>query len=232
MTKIRIGAALTTLVFLSACAGVKERDPKSCAALGAALGGAAGFSSSAAFGGNEDNTGRTLGIGFGGMLVGAGAGYLICKALQPEPAPPPPPPPPRRAAPPPPPPPPPPAPEPEAEGPDPCKVRVAFGGVNFDFNKATIRSEAGPVLNKWSDRLSECPNVALQIEGHTDSTGPEAYNQGLSERRANSVRDYLVSRGIDSSRLNPVGYGELRPVATNSTRDGRAENRRVEIIAQ
>jgi OOP family OmpA-OmpF porin len=111
-------------------------------------------------------------------------------------------------------------------------VRVAFGGVNFDFNKATIRSEAGPVLNQWSERLSGCPEVALQIEGHTDATGPEAYNQVLSERRANSVRDYLVSRGIDASRLNPVGRGETRPVASNSTREGRGENRRVEIIAQ
>ncbi len=121
---------------------------------------------------------------------------------------------------------------PPPTGADPCKIRVSFGGVNFDFNKASLRPEAGPVLEKWSERLSECPSVALQIEGNTDSTGPEVYNMGLSERRALTVRDYLVGEGIGADRLNPVGRGENYPVATNSTPEGRAENRRVEIIAQ
>lgn len=232
MTKFRIGAALIALVFLSACAGIKERDPKACAALGAALLGGTAVGISTSVGDDDkDDTARDLGVGVAGAVVGAGAGYLICKALQPEPAPPPPPPAPRQAAPPPPPPPA-PAPEPAPSGPDPCQERVAFGGVNFDFNKATIRSEAQGVLDQWAGRLAQCEDVALQIEGHTDSVGPEAYNQTLSERRANSVRDYMVGRGITAGRLNAVGRGETRPVASNSTADGRAQNRRVEIIAQ
>ncbi len=74
--------------------------------------------------------------------------------------------------------------------------------------------------------------MRVRVEGHTDSIGTDAYNQALSERRANSVRDYMVGRGIAVGRLNSVGRGETRPVASNSTADGRAQNRRVEIIAQ
>jgi OOP family OmpA-OmpF porin len=68
------------------------------------------------------------------------------------------------------------------------------------------------------------------VAGHTDSVGTDQYNQGLSERRANSVRDYLVEQGVRASRLTAVGYGENRPVATNDTADGRQENRRVELV--
>lgn len=233
MSKLRLVAALVAIAFLSACTlapkGLQQKDPAACAAAGAALLGGGAMAAGAATA--NGRTARALGIGVGGAALGAGLGYMICKSMQEEPEPPAPPPPPAPAPPPPPPPPPPQA-APEPEGPDPCEVRVAFGGVNFDFNKATIRPEAGPVLDKWADRLKTCPNVALQIEGHTDSVGPEEYNQGLSERRANSVRDFMVAAGIDASRLNAVGYGETRPVASNSTRDGRAENRRVEIIAQ
>ncbi len=127
---------------------------------------------------------------------------------------------------------PPPVSAPPPPGVDPCSVRVAFGGVNFEFNKAALRSDAKPVLDKWSERLAECPTVQLQIEGHTDNIGPELFNEGLSERRAQSVRDYLVENRIGAERLNPVGRGETRPVSSNSTPEGRAENRRVEIIAQ
>lgn len=229
VTKFRVGAALLALVFLSGCAGIKERDPKSCAALGAVLLGGAGTAAAASTGDDED-TGIVMGAAAGGALVGAGLGYLICSAMQPEPAPPPPPP-----APAPEPPPPAPAPEPEPEpaaGPDPCTERVAFGGVNFDFNKATIVAAATPVLEQWAGRLAQCGDVGLQIEGHTDSVGPEAYNQTLSERRANSVKDFLVSQGIDAGRVNAVGYGETRPLTGNADADGRAQNRRVEIVAQ
>jgi OOP family OmpA-OmpF porin len=72
--------------------------------------------------------------------------------------------------------------------------------------------------------------VVVEVAGHTDSVGTDQYNQGLSERRANSVRDYLVEQGVRASRLTAVGYGENRPVATNDTADGRQENRRVELV--
>jgi outer membrane protein OmpA-like peptidoglycan-associated protein len=71
--------------------------------------------------------------------------------------------------------------------------------------------------------------VSVEVAGHTDATGTDEYNQGLSERRARSVVDYLVGKGIDRSRLDAVGRGESQPVADNGTRDGRAQNRRVEL---
>ena len=72
--------------------------------------------------------------------------------------------------------------------------------------------------------------MVVEVAGHTDSTGAEEYNQGLSERRANSVKDYLVSKGVQAQRLQAKGYGESMPVASNDTKEGRAENRRVELI--
>jgi outer membrane protein OmpA-like peptidoglycan-associated protein len=125
-----------------------------------------------------------------------------------------------------PPPPPPPAPRPTAK-------RLVLRGVNFDFDKSNIRADARPVLDEAIATLKAEGGVAVIAEGHTDSKGTDAYNQRLSERRASSVKDYLVRGGIPSSRIRTVGYGESRPVASNDTEDGRAQNRRVELrIAQ
>jgi OOP family OmpA-OmpF porin len=102
-------------------------------------------------------------------------------------------------------------------------------GVNFDFDKSNIRADARPVLDEAIATLKAEGGVAVIAEGHTDSKGTDAYNQKLSERRANSVRDYLVRGGISAGRIKVVGYGESRPVADNKTEDGRAQNRRVEL---
>jgi OOP family OmpA-OmpF porin len=107
--------------------------------------------------------------------------------------------------------------------------RIVLRGINFDFDSARIKPEFEPVLDVAVDELRANPGVNIEVSGHTDSTGPDAYNQGLSERRASSVVDYLVSKGIERSRLSPVGHGESMPVADNATRDGRAQNRRVEL---
>jgi OOP family OmpA-OmpF porin len=85
------------------------------------------------------------------------------------------------------------------------------------------------ILQAAVEALNESPGVRVEVGGHTDSTGPEAYNLGLSERRAGSVADYLSANGIDASRLTVVGFGEANPVADNGTRDGRAQNRRTEL---
>jgi outer membrane protein OmpA-like peptidoglycan-associated protein len=77
--------------------------------------------------------------------------------------------------------------------------------------------------------FKEYPRANFTIEGHTDSVGSKATNQKLSERRANAVRDYLIANGIDANRLTAAGYGEDKPIASNATRAGRAENRRVEV---
>ncbi len=102
-------------------------------------------------------------------------------------------------------------------------------GVNFDFDKSEIRPDASVILDEAASILSGKPDVQIRVEGHTDATGPEAYNQGLSERRADSVRKFLVEKGIGAARLTSVGFGESNPIATNDTREGRALNRRVEL---
>jgi len=115
---------------------------------------------------------------------------------------------------------------------DGCEVEavIELDGVHFDFDKATLRPEAKAILDEAAALLAKHERVVVEVAGHTDSTGPEAYNQGLSERRAKSVQDYLVSKGVRASRLTAKGYGESMPVASNDTEEGRAENRRVELI--
>ena len=80
--------------------------------------------------------------------------------------------------------------------------------------------------------MKEHPNLRALVEGHTDSIGSDAYNQRLSERRANAVRDYMVSRGIDAQRITTKGWGKSKPIASNKTKEGRARNRRVEITEE
>ena len=112
------------------------------------------------------------------------------------------------------------------------KSKIVLRGINFDFDKAVIKPEFEGVLDAGIDVLKENPSTQIQVAGYTDSVGTDAYNQGLSERRANAVRDYFVTHGIDASRLTSVGFGEGNPVADNSTADGRAQNRRVELNVQ
>ncbi|QLE00969.1 OmpA family protein [Galbibacter sp. BG1] len=99
----------------------------------------------------------------------------------------------------------------------------------FDTGKATIKPQSKQVLEDIIGILNEYPNAKFTVDGHTDSTGSDQLNQRLSESRALSVKEYLVDHGIDGFRLSSAGYGETKPIASNSTRDGRAQNRRVEI---
>jgi len=100
--------------------------------------------------------------------------------------------------------------------------------IEFDFDSAQIRPAYHAALGDVAAFMEKHSNAVATIEGHTDSTGPESYNQSLSERRSNSISDYLASKkNISAGRLKTVGYGESRPVADNGTRDGRQRNRRV-----
>jgi outer membrane protein OmpA-like peptidoglycan-associated protein len=132
--------------------------------------------------------------------------------------------------------PPPPAPAPEVAAAPPPPVpapapkrRIVLRGVHFDFDKTEIRSDAAPILDTAAQTLQEESEITVSVEGHTDAVGGEEYNQGLSVRRAKAVRDYLVEKGVDASRMSVEGFGESRPVASNDTADGRAQNRRVEL---
>lgn len=100
----------------------------------------------------------------------------------------------------------------------------------FGFDQADLSNSAKENLDKLVVILEEYPNTDIEIQGHTDDTGTEKYNQGLSERRANSVSKYLNSKGIQNKRLKTTGFGESMPKYDNSNEDGRAQNRRVEFL--
>lgn len=107
---------------------------------------------------------------------------------------------------------------------------VDMGDVLFDHDKAELRPEAREDLAKLSGIVLNYPSLHLAIEGHTDNTGTPQFNQTLSEQRANAVRNYLISQGLDSASLSAGGLGINNPIADNSTAEGRQKNRRVEII--
>lgn len=102
--------------------------------------------------------------------------------------------------------------------------------VLFSFNSADLGSNAQGNLDKLANILKKYPDTNIEVIGHTDSRGSDDYNQGLSERRANSVVTFLRSQNINTSRLKAKGMGESDPVATNDTDEGRAQNRRVEFV--
>jgi OmpA-OmpF porin, OOP family len=112
---------------------------------------------------------------------------------------------------------------------DGCSVKIA-DKVFFKFNKWDIDPRSFELLDDVATVIKSVPeDVQFRVEGHTDSKGSDSYNKTLSQRRADAVRTYLVGKGIDSSRLSAVGFGEERPIDTNRTADGRARNRRVEF---
>ena len=117
--------------------------------------------------------------------------------------------------------------------PDPAPPALGCGsvvhGIQFDFDSAAIRPESTAVLDALRSGLAGVASGSIRIEGHTSSEGADAYNQGLSERRASSVREALVARGLPAGRLSASGAGESRPIATNDDESGRSLNRRVEI---
>jgi OOP family OmpA-OmpF porin len=220
MTSLRPSAALFLALTLTVtgCAGLQKRWNKpwgkgalysglvGAIAGGTALGVAA---NNQAFSDMPDDAERawaiTAGIG-GGALVGALVGHMLFDAPAPVVASAPPPPP-----------------------PEPPKPMLVLKGTNFAFNSAELKPDAIAALGKTLESLKENPDLRITVNGYTDSIGPEAYNQQLSERRANSVKRFLVSEGIAADRIETQGFGESNPVADNDTDAGRAENRRVEV---
>ncbi len=107
--------------------------------------------------------------------------------------------------------------------------RFILRGVKFEFDSDKLTKPAEGILNDVADTLAAYPDVTIEVQGHTDSLGTDAYNLGLSERRSIAVKRYLAGRGVNGGRLRPVGYGESAPIADNSTAEGQEENRRVEF---
>ncbi len=118
----------------------------------------------------------------------------------------------------------------DAEG---CVTKTAqtivLQNVNFEFNKATLTADSKTVLNDVASGLKSDPKLKVELAGHTDSKGTNAYNKRLSQNRATSVRAYLITQGVESTRMVAKGYGEESPTASNDTEEGRAQNRRVEF---
>ncbi|WP_268993596.1 OmpA family protein [Stutzerimonas stutzeri] len=192
--------------FLAGCAGVQKQDWPTCAAVGGVTGAALGAIESSTYAG-------------WGALIGGGVAAAYCWAngmeeetvavvetVEPMPQT---------------------QPEPEPE-PAAAPVRVELD-VKFDFDRAVVKPDSYSDIQNLADFMKEYGQTTTVLEGHTDSVGTDAYNQRLSERRANAVRNVLVDElGVEGNRVNAVGYGESRPVADNSTEEGRAINRRVE----
>ena len=109
---------------------------------------------------------------------------------------------------------------------------VTLGDVLFELDRAELKPGATRNLDQLAASLRQNPKASIEVEGHTDATGGSSYNRSLSERRAQAVRDYLVSRGVDASRIQARGVGPDYPVATNATESGRQQNRRVEVIIE
>lgn len=114
----------------------------------------------------------------------------------------------------------------------PAPVMADLKGVNFDFDQSYIRQEDFANLDQDVATLKQWGDVKVEVAGHTDSIGTDEYNMGLSMRRAEAVRSYLVDKGIAADRLTVKGYGESQPIADNATDTGRFQNRRVELIPQ
>ncbi|MFC1843186.1 OmpA family protein [Thermodesulfobacteriota bacterium] len=110
------------------------------------------------------------------------------------------------------------------------KIALTMNNIFFDFDKSTLRPESYHELNRWVDVFKKNRDLKAEIHGHTCWLGTEEYNQGLSERRATAVMEYLVSKGVVQSRLSMIGFGETKPAASNETQKGREANRRVEVL--
>ena len=189
---------------------------------GAIVGAGVGAAIGAGTGGNnhEHSDNAMLGAGIGAVVGGALGCLLTKEEVEAPPAPPPPPPPQAEPA-------------PVA----PAPKRIVLRGVNFDYDKSNIKPQFAPILDEAAQTLKDNPDINVSIEGHTDSIGSDEYNQRLSERRAQAVKQYLVSKGIAASRLSAVGKGEQEPIAPNTkdgrdNPEGRAMNRRAELKIQ
>jgi outer membrane protein OmpA-like peptidoglycan-associated protein len=215
------------VALLGGCASNGGPSPGVCALMGFGVGAVGGGIGGAYYSDDHDdrsdNQLEGVAIAAGTAVGTAALGYLVCSLMEedePEPAPKPAPPAPRAA-----PPPPPPAPK----GPDVCKEMVRIHDVKFENDKAEIQPNASTVLDQTAGALQKCPDVKVRLNAYTDSNGSDAYNQKLSERRANAVREYLESQGVAAGRIEAHGLGESNPIADNATAEGRAENRRVEL---
>ncbi|KTT66598.1 OmpA family protein [Sphingomonas sanguinis] len=209
--KLLTAAALSALVVTSACTTDPETGQQrlSKAAIGGIGGAVGGYLLGDLVGGRRDRTEKILGAGIGG-LAGAGIGAYMDKQERDLRA--------------------------RTAGTDVQVVRQGDdlllnlpSGITFAYNSSQVQPQFRQTLDQVADILSQYKQTYIDVYGHTDSTGSDAYNQRLSEQRAVSVADYLASRGVQPARIGTRGFGKSQPIASNDTEEGRAANRRVEI---
>ncbi len=111
-------------------------------------------------------------------------------------------------------------------------AKIVTHGINFDIDKATIEPQSMGTLNMVVQVMKSNPDLKFEVDGHTDNTGTPAHNLVLSQQRADAVKAQLITMGIDASRLTSKGFGDTKPIADNTTLDGKANNRRVEFVKQ
>ncbi|HEX9160242.1 MAG TPA: OmpA family protein [Thermoanaerobaculia bacterium] len=204
----KASVVLVATLLVMACSSTKD-DPNEKAKRGAGIGAAAGAVAGAVIGNQSGNnrTGAVAGAAVG-AAVGAAIGHRMDKQEQEL----------RQIQ------------GVEVTRPSQGEIDVRLtSDILFDVDSAALRPESRTTLRELATNFQRYPDELVDVEGHTDSTGTTEHNQGLSERRAGSVRDYLVDQGVAARDITAVGYGETRPKASNSTPEGRQLNRRVEI---
>ncbi|WNO54668.1 OmpA family protein [Stakelama saccharophila] len=210
-SKLLAAGALSSLVLTGACVTdpVTGQRHISKAAIGGIGGAVGGYLLGDLVGGHSDRTEKILGAGIGG-LAGAGIGAYMDKQEREL--------------------------RERTAGTDVQVVRQGDdlllrmpSGITFATDSSTVQPQFKPTLDQVAQVLDQYEKTYVDVYGHTDSTGSEAYNQALSERRAQSVADYLSAEGVSRARIGTRGYGETQPIASNDTEEGRASNRRVEI---
>jgi outer membrane protein OmpA-like peptidoglycan-associated protein len=218
MRNQRVVTSALVIALAAAGCGIQQREWGTCAIAGGVIGGVAGGITGGAASNNiDDDTndsargGAIAGGIVGGAVLGALLGHVVCDPLK-EPqvveAPPPP-------------------------APIPAGTEIAeLQGAHFAFDSDALTAAGEANLDTAVTTLRDHPDIKVVCEGHTDSVGSESYNEQLGQRRADSVRDYLVAQGIDASRVRSTSFGESQPQASNDTAEGRAENRRVEVVVE
>jgi len=210
-SKLLLAAGLSAMTLTSACVTDPDTGERSISktAIGGLGGAVGGYLLGDLVGGRRDRTEKIVGAGIG-ALAGAGIGAYMDKQER----------------------------DLRARTADTDVQVIRQGdelvlnmpsGITFGTDRSDIQPQFRPTLDQVADVLAQYNQTLVDVYGHTDSTGSDAYNQSLSQRRATAVADYLASHGVQSARLGTRGFGESQPVASNETEDGRAANRRVEI---
>jgi outer membrane protein OmpA-like peptidoglycan-associated protein len=210
-SKLVAAAASLSLLSVSACTTDPETGQRTISktAIGGIGGALGGYLLGDLVGGRRDRTEKIVGAGIGGIAGAAIGAYMDKQERE------------MRA---------------RTAGTDVQVVRQGDdlllnipSGINFAYNSANVEPQFRTTLDRVASVLADYDQTYIDVYGHTDSTGSDSYNQGLSERRAMSVADYLSGHGVKPARIATRGFGETQPIASNETEEGRAANRRVEI---